>query len=134
MIRANRLENARSEFLAARDALTAAQLIAGASLWRDAMSRAYYAVFHAARALVFLAGAEPRSHQGLSDLFGRLVVEKGLMAAHDALALIRLQAYCHQADYAQPFQIAPDEARREIETAREFVGRAGRLVDASLGS
>jgi len=46
----NRLANARSELLIARDAARVARAALELGIARDALSRAYYAVFHAVRA------------------------------------------------------------------------------------
>ena len=43
----------------------------------DSISRSYYAIFQAARALLALEGTESRKHSGVISLFNRLFVKTG---------------------------------------------------------
>ena len=54
----------------------------------DAVSPAYYAVFHAAEAALAVEGDEPRTHQGVKSLFGLRFARTGRLPAE--LASIRL--------------------------------------------
>jgi hypothetical protein len=60
----NRRANAEADIAAGFDALRAAEALLGLAIFRDAMSRAYYAAFHAARPLP-LEGIEPETHAGV---------------------------------------------------------------------
>lgn len=46
---------------------------------RSASSRAYYSMFHAAKAILESLGESPKSHKGVISLFGERVVKEGLM-------------------------------------------------------
>ena len=130
----NRLSNARAEIAPAADALRVAQAARDLGIYRDAMSRAYYAAFHAARALVLLEGEEPRTHGGLSRLFNDHVVRTGKLEARYNLLLTRLQAYRQASDYAFDFALAEDDVRSEIDAAAELVDRARGIVEAATTS
>lgn len=45
--------------------------------YEDAVSRAYYAVFHAAQALLMTEGEKAETHKGVVTLFGLLFVKTG---------------------------------------------------------
>ena len=45
--------------------------------YEDAVSRAYYAVFHAAQGLLLTEGERAETHKGLVTLFGLLFVKTG---------------------------------------------------------
>jgi uncharacterized protein (UPF0332 family) len=47
--------------------------------WKWAVGKAYYAMFHAARALLLLKGYKERSHRCLIIALKRLYIEKGLL-------------------------------------------------------
>ena len=127
----NRLENARREISAALDALRVAEAALGLGILRDAMSRAYYAVFHAARALVLLEGHEAKTHAGLLRLLNEHVIRAGKLERRYNLVVVRLQAYRLASDYAYGFELAEEDARVEIDAARDMVERARTLVDAA---
>ena len=61
MTEANRKRNARSEASLGDDALQAAEALLKLGLYNDAASRAYYAAFHYARALLLTEGLKPDS-------------------------------------------------------------------------
>ena len=51
--------------------------------FEDAVSRAYYAMYHAARACLVLEGSAPKTHAGLISEFGRLFVLPGRVVPDD---------------------------------------------------
>jgi uncharacterized protein (UPF0332 family) len=114
-------ENARDELNKAKASLAAALALAGLSLWDDAVSRAYYAAFHAAAAVLFTAGLDAKSHQGVHDLLFAHFVERGPLPRRITKDLAALQRFREQADYSAKVRF--DEA-----TGREEVERAQRLV------
>ena len=64
------LEKARAKLEVARELLYNKH-------FDDAASRAYYAAFHAAQALLLTEGQKPDTHNGLITLFGLLFVRSG---------------------------------------------------------
>ena len=131
MTRENRVANARAEIAAAGDAVRVAEAALAIDVRRDAMSRAYYAAFHAARALLLLEGAEPKTHAGVTRMIGEQLVRAGKMDAKSALLVTRLQAYRQASDYAYAFAIDLDDARKELAEVRAFVERAALIVEAA---
>jgi uncharacterized protein (UPF0332 family) len=126
----NRAANARAEIVAARDALRVAVAALGLGIRRDAMSRTYYAVFHAARALLLLEGLEPKTQGGVGRMVGEHLVRTGKLDGHSGLVLTRLQAYRQASDYSYVFEIDEADARTELAAAEAFVERAAKIVDA----
>ncbi len=59
----------QEEMKKAARSLKAAQKLLGEELTDDAVSRAYYAVFHSARAALKTKGIETKTHQGLITRF-----------------------------------------------------------------
>jgi uncharacterized protein len=126
----NRAANARAELASARDALRVAAAALGLGIRRDAMSRTYYAVFHAARALLLLEGLEPKTHGGVARMVGEHLVRAGKLDAHSGLVVTRLQAYRQASDYSYVFEIDEADAKMELMAAEAFVERASKAVEA----
>ncbi len=59
----------------AREHLRAAEVSIRHRLYRDAISRAYYAVYSASYSLLYLMGKSPKTHSDLRSSFGLLVKE-----------------------------------------------------------
>lgn len=127
----NRLANARAAIAAANEALRACDALLGLALRRDAMSRAYYAVFHAARALLLLEGVEVKTHGGVLRLVAERLVRAGKLEAKTNVLLVKLQAIRHESDYGFVFDIDPTDARQSFDEAKAFVDLAAQRVVAS---
>jgi uncharacterized protein (UPF0332 family) len=122
------MENARAEIDAARDATQACASLLSLGLRRDAMSRAYYAVFHAARALLLLEGVEAKTHAGVLRLVAERLVRGGKLDAKVNVWLVKLQAIRHESDYGFAFDVDPGDALQALDEARTFVERAAAMV------
>ena len=59
------------------EALAAARCLLENGFLRDAVSRAYYAAFHRARASLLLRGMEPKTHRSTVQLFSLHFVKDG---------------------------------------------------------
>lgn len=46
---------------------------------RSAIDRAYYAMFHAAQAVLFMKGRKPKTHVGVIRMFGKEIIEGGVL-------------------------------------------------------
>lgn len=120
---------AAEELALAREELSAAdQLVA--ALPRIALTRAYFAVFHAMRAALSAAGLEPRTHRGTLHLFNLHYVKTGTYDPAVSRLGSRLQKYREEADYGTAFVIDPTGARVEIDAARAFVDRVVAVIES----
>ena len=63
---------------AEKEALKAAKILFENNELEDAVSRAYYAMFHATKALLFSKNLTPKTHRGTITLFSELV-KKGVI-------------------------------------------------------
>jgi uncharacterized protein (UPF0332 family) len=129
----NRRANAAAELASARDALRVAEAALAIGIRRDAMSRLYYAVFHAARAWLLLEGAEPKTHGGVLRMVGELLVRAAKLTPRDQALLTRLQAYRQASDYAYTFDLPPDEAEAQIVEVRGFIVRTEQALKEAGG-
>jgi uncharacterized protein len=123
----NRLAAARQEVELGADALRAAAALLDLGLPNDAVSRAYYAAFHHARALLVLAGLEPKTHRGVVSMLERECASGSLPIAEVTL-LARLQTFRGLADYDAASRMSMDRATSEVAAAREFVDRLAALL------
>ena len=129
----NRAENAAREALLGDDALRAAEALLALGLYNDAVSRAYYAAFHHARALLVLEGLEPKSHRGVMALLAQQFEAKGRLTAESLSRFARLQTFRGLADYdARERRLRPPSMRyRSSSGLGDGLGVAGRAAFAS---
>lgn len=114
-------ESAREELAIADDELAGAETLLQAGFARVALTRAYFAVFHAARACLYASGFEPRTHAGVHHLFNLHFVKPARFEAGTSRLLARLQKFREEADYSRAFVVDAGGAREELEAARAFV-------------
>ena len=141
MTRDNRRKNIAVEIERGDEALEEAELLLAATKLPGAISRAYYAAFHYARALLLTLGEEARSHGGLHRLLMRDLVRTGELDPEMGAILSQLQNFRLEADYGAEFvftaaktQEEVDNARRFISTARSWLAQGGWLVTMGDGS
>lgn len=106
--------------VAAEELLAAEQLI-GIALYRIALTRTYFAVFHAARAVLYAQGYDPKTHQGVLTLFNQHLIRPGHFEPRAARVIARLQKFREQADYGESFLVDLEGAEEELVAARELV-------------
>ena len=119
-----RRESSFEEISLAEEELSSADALLREGFARISLTRTYFAVFHAARASLYAAGFEPRTHGGVHHLFNLHFVKSGRFAPGASRLLARLQKYREEADCSRAFVIDADGAGEELEAARTFVETA----------
>ncbi len=114
----------------ARVTLAASRALAALGFTRDAVSRAYYAAFYAARAALADRGSEPSTHRGVAVEFNRLLVRTGDVDVTTGRALRRLADARMEADYDDGERFSPADATALVEAAAQFVA----AVHTALGA
>ncbi|MEK6607820.1 MAG: HEPN domain-containing protein [Myxococcota bacterium] len=100
----------------------------GGGFCDDAVSRAYYAMFHAARALLLPRHVEPKTHVGLIVSVHRHLVDPGLLEHEHGSRLGDAERLRIHGDYGAEVEISEATARRVAEDASAFVGRAREIL------
>ena len=126
----SRRANAARELDRARRVLAEASDLLRLGHTEGTVSRAYYAVLHAARALLFSVGVEPRSHEGLRSLLGEHFVLSGRLSPEMGRLVSRMQRDREDADYESTVVVTAVDARDAVDSARRFVAESERLLSA----
>ena len=89
-----------------------------------AVSRAYYAAYHAARALLYEKGIEPKTLEGMRRMIGLHYVLPGLMSSADGDALTNVALMRDAADYAPGSPATREDAEQALDLAKRFLAAA----------
>lgn len=116
---AKELEVAREDLLTARQSFRQKS-------FKWATVQAYYAMFHAARALLYHKGYREKSHYCLLLAMKAFYVSKGVLEMRLVESLQMAKALREGADYENTFD--PESAKALVEQAGEFVRIAGEVV------
>ncbi len=112
----------------AANALHGASVLLDAGDFAAAVSRAYYAMFYAARAALLAEGLATKTHSGLVHVFGQTFVQGGRVSAEAGKALREAFRARQLADYAEEEVFGREDAARYVEQARRFVAEVERLL------
>ncbi len=105
----------------ARKYLSSAELLLDSGDNESSVSRAYYAMFYCAQALLLTMSLSVSSHGGLSTLFSEHFVKTGLLPKHMGRELNRAFEKRQLGDYEFVFVLSEDEAKEILGNARDFV-------------
>jgi uncharacterized protein len=117
-----------SEVARGQESLKAARLLLASNLNADAVSRAYYAALHFARALLLLNGEEPKTHGGVLRLLSRDFVREGRLDAELARQLSLLEKQRTDADYTAEMVFSRSGTEEALDAAESFIAAAQRIL------
>ena len=90
----------------------------------SAAGRAYYAMFHAAEALLLSKGLEYSAHRAVQSAYGREFAKNALLPQRFHRALLDAYESRVSADYESGTGIDSETARKHLADAKEFVDAA----------
>ncbi len=109
--------------------LDVASVLLQSRYWSDSVSRSYYAVFHAAKAVLMETGIERNSHHAVWSAFGEHIAARGRMDRRlHRLALDLFEARV-ASDYLPIVGDTEQDASEHLTFAREFVAAACAFVE-----
>lgn len=107
-------------FETSKEAISDAEIMFENGRYKNALNRAYYAIFHAMRAVNSLEGFDSSKHSGVIAFFNQTYVKEGIFS-RDMSKIIRLASENREkADYLDFFVASREEAEKQIHRAKEF--------------
>lgn len=103
------------------DRLRAAKKFASEEEYRDAVSRAYYAMFHIAKALLLSRGQTPTGHRGVSILFNQCFVKTKIIDKEFSKLIAEAREQREISDYEPEECPTQEEAIEVIKNAEKFI-------------
>lgn len=99
---------------------------------RECASSMYFAVFHAAEALLYAKGIEAGSHKAVASLLALHFVRPGTLPRETSAKFSALMAARHDADYNEAIPFGLEDARAAAATGKGLlIDLLGALDDAS---
>ena len=127
-----RTEPSRSKsdqsLLSAREWLSEAKKNLVAQALRSALSSAYLAVFHSARAVLFRDGLREKSHYCIG-LYLQRYVEEGSLEEDWPMLFDRIRSVRHADQYSFMARPTDEEVQAGIDLAERFIERMERLIE-----
>lgn len=107
----------------AEERLNAAKYLFDGEYYNDAVSRAYYSMFYAARAILSVKEIYPKAHKGVIAQFGLEFVKEGFIEDVYGRALNHAKDRREVAEYDMEKKISRNETALIIEDAEKFLKR-----------
>ncbi|MBK1621010.1 DNA-binding protein [Lamprobacter modestohalophilus] len=108
--------------------LRVAEMLVANGAWDDAVSRAYYAAFHAISALHLSQGQTFSSHAQSIGRFNKDFVRSGMFSKEFTAILTRLFEDRQSGDYDVSGLVTAEDAQRDVDDARRLL----EAIDAYL--
>lgn len=105
----------------ALECLNASRSLLASGNLKSAANRAYYAVFHAMRAVLAYDGIDMKHHSGIISSFRRLYIKTGIFDTKLSVIISELYDLRTGSDYDDFFVITGTEAAEQIENAAYFL-------------
>lgn len=118
------LLRAKDEMARAADELKAATVLHEEGFYFKGVSSAYYAIYHAAKALLLIKGVDPKSHEGVERMFSLYYIKTKEFDLSAGKAIGRLMKMREEADYYPEVPFTPEESQEAIKMATDFVDKA----------
>ncbi|WP_456474666.1 HEPN domain-containing protein [Candidatus Pyrohabitans sp.] len=111
------------------DRLKAAEILLGEGYYEDAISRAYYSMFFAAKALLKTKEIDAKTHRGVISKFGLEFVQKDIIERKYGKAIHEAEELREEADYSIFRPIYKEEAEFVIDAAEKFLNRIKKAIN-----
>jgi len=121
---------AKASLKRAEKALKSAKLLQENGEHEDAASRAYYAMFHAARAILFNKGISAKTHRGTISIFGEKIVKQRILSEEYADMLRKAFDLRQKSDYELYTELNAETVKEAIKNAEKFIKKAKELTKA----
>jgi len=123
------LDNIKYHIKEVENKLEAAKSLFENEFYKDSVSRSYYSMYHAARALLLTKNIAPKTHKGLIAKFGLEFVKKDIIEKYYSKALAKGKDIREIADYEVIAEISEEEAESVIDDAEKFLVRIKEAIN-----
>ena len=100
--------------------------------YNGAISRAYYAAFHALKALEVLDGFDSKKHSGAISYFRQNYIKTGKLDEHMSYIIGRLQEARGASDYDVAMRFQLIDAQEALDNAKTFVGEIEKYIKSVI--
>jgi hypothetical protein len=122
----------KEEVNTAKKRLEAAKLLFEKDMLEDAVNRAYYAFFHAAKAMINVLGFDAKTHSGLISEFGLRIIKTNLLDKKFGEYFRRAFEMRESSDYEIGVVFSEDEVQTLIKNAQDFLKKAEEFTEKRL--
>ena len=121
MLPEQKIEISKARLDHAKECLQDAKLLLAGESYRSAANRAYYAIFHAMRAVLALDGVDMKHHSGIISEFRKRYIKTGVFEVNLSGIISELSSVREGSDYNDFFIVSKSETIQQVQAAEEFL-------------
>ena len=123
------MELARYRLGQARDCLKAAENNLESELYKDALNRSYYCIFHSIRAVLALGFFDSKKHSGIISEFHKNFIKTGKFDKRFSVVIRQSFQIRNRSDYEDFYVVAKEDVVQQINNAKDFMQAAREYID-----
>jgi uncharacterized protein (UPF0332 family) len=116
----------------AKDDLETAEMNLKENKLSQSINRSYYAMFHAARALVALDKFDSKKHSGVISFFNQHYIKTGKIEPEYSKMLLGAFDIRNESDYSDFYIAAREDAQIQLENAKKFLKRIEEYIETAI--
>lgn len=116
----------------AQEMSRSAKVLFDAGEYKSSNNRAYYAMFHAVRALLALESVDYKKHSAIISHFQREYVHTGIFGREYSDILMKASSIRNSSDYDDFYLASRDETLQQIENAEKFIQAVSAHLSQSI--
>lgn len=127
----NRVDLMKYRMEMARERLNSSKVLLDAGSYKDSISRSYYAMFMAIRALLAMDGQDFSKHAGVISFFQKEYVKSGNFDKKYSKYISQAFQIRNNSDYADFFLVSLQDTKEQYERAVEFLDVVEAFIEAN---
>jgi len=133
MMKSSQIDLAKYRFNDAKEKLESANILFREDRLKDSLSRSYYAMFSAVRAVLALKELDSSKHSGVISLFNQHFVKTNIIDPSIGRLLRKAQYSRERSDYGDYFTVTKVEAQNQINNAEKLFAEIKRVLTLEIG-
>lgn len=115
-----------------KEKLKSAEILLEKGQYKDSISRSYYAMFSAARALLALKEVNSSKHSGVISLFNQHFVKTNIVRKNCGRMLLDAKELREESDYGDFYIVTQEDAKTQLENAKFLFKEIERILNENL--
>lgn len=113
----------------AKENLEEAEALFNINKFKGASNRAYYAIFHAIKALLALEETDFKKHSSVIAYFNKEYVSKNKFSREIGKKIGEVRFYREKSDYVDFYIVTKEECKEQVETARTVIRQVEEFIN-----
>ena len=127
------IDLAKYRFQDAVEKLKSAKILLRENQSKDTLSRSYYAMFSAVRALLALKNVDSSKHSGIISLFNLHFVKTKAVSTEAGRVLKKAQHSRERSDYGDYVVVTIEEAENQVKDAEMLLSEIKTILEERIG-